>query len=208
MASSTTPTPFDLFILALSVLSLVNVVLLLLPISNTSKGVVLVVDGLACLFLLIDFGIRLKRASSRREYFVHGFGWLDLLGSLPFPVLRVLRLWRVIRGARVLSRQDGSRVWRDLIRERAAATLLFVTLLVLVTVEASALAVLWAEDGAAGANIKDASDSLWWCLVTITTIGYGDRFPVTNPGRLVGAWLMVVGVGCSARSRRSSPTPS
>jgi voltage-gated potassium channel len=64
-----------------------------------------------------------------------------------------------------------------------------------VTVEASSLGVLWAESGAADANIKNASDALWWCLVTITTIGYGDRYPVTNAGRVVGAWLMVVGVG-------------
>jgi hypothetical protein len=189
------PSPYDLFILALAILSLFNFVLLLLPISNTSKGVVVVVDAVASIFLLVDFGLRLKEADSRRDYFIHRLGWLDLLGSLPFPLLRIFRLLRVVRQIRVLRQEDGKVVWRDFIRERAQATLLFVVLLVLITIEAGAIGVLWAERGAAGANIKTASDAVWWCLVTITTIGYGDRYPVTNAGRLVGAWLMIVGVG-------------
>jgi Ion transport protein len=190
-----TPTPFDLFIMALAMLSLVNVVLILLPISETTKRVILAVDAVASIFLMIDFGIRLRRARSKREYFFRRFGWLDLLGSLPFPLLRIFRLWRVIRQVRMVQREDPDRVWRDFIRARAQATLLFVVLLVLITVEAGSVAVLWAERNADDANIKTASDALWWCMATITTIGYGDRFPVTNAGRLVGVWLMIVGVG-------------
>ena len=45
------------------------------------------------------------------------------------------------------------------------------------------------------ANIRTAGDALWWSLVTITTVGYGDHYPVTTPGRLVAAWLMIVGIG-------------
>jgi hypothetical protein len=189
------PSPYDLFILALASLSLVNFVLVLLPITNTTKGVILTVDAVACVFLLIDFGLRLKRAPSRWDYFFHEFGWLDLLGSLPFPLLRVFRLLRVIRQWRVLTQEDGRGVWRDLIRERAQAALLFVVLLVLITVEAGSIGVLFTERNAAAANIKSASDALWWCMATITTIGYGDVFPVTNAGRIVGVWLMIVGVG-------------
>jgi voltage-gated potassium channel len=189
------PSPYDLFILALASLSLVNFVLLLLPITSTTKGVVLAVDAVASIFLLVDFGLRLKRADSRRDYFIREFGWLDFLGSLPFPLLRIFRLWRIVRQIRILRREDGRVVWRDFIRERAQATLLFVVLLVLITVEAGSLGVLWAERHAAGANIRTASDALWWCMATITTIGYGDVFPVSNAGRLVGVWLMIVGVG-------------
>jgi voltage-gated potassium channel len=55
--------------------------------------------------------------------------------------------------------------------------------------------VLRAERDANAATIKSASDALWWCMETITTIGYGDEVPVTNAGRIVGVWLMIVGVG-------------
>jgi Ion transport protein len=191
----TTPTPFDLFILALAILSLVNFVLILLPISDTSKAVIIAVDAVVSIFLLIDFGMRLGRARSRRQYFFRNFGWLDLLGSLPFPLLRIFRLWRVIRQVHIVRMEEPDRVWRDFIRSRAQSTLLFVVLLVLITVEAGSIAVLWADRNADDANIKTASDALWWCMATITTIGYGDRFPVTNSGRLVGVWLMIVGVG-------------
>jgi voltage-gated potassium channel len=52
-----------------------------------------------------------------------------------------------------------------------------------------------AERGAPDANILSASDAMWWVYVTITTVGYGDHYPVTNGGRLVGIMIMTMGVG-------------
>jgi voltage-gated potassium channel len=193
--AGTEATPWELFILALSVMSLVNFALLLLPLADTTKGVLLVMDAFLCLFFLVDFGVQLQQVPSRGDYFFRHLGWLDLLGSLPFPALRLFRVIRVVRIVRTFRRNGGDHVWRQLVRRRAEAALLFVMALVSLTLEAGALGVLWAESHAPQANIKDASDALWWCLVTITSVGYGDRFPVTNGGRLVGALLMIVGVG-------------
>ncbi len=58
----------------------------------------------------------------------------------------------------------------------------------------AALAVLDAERLAPGANITSIGDALWWVATTITTVGYGDQFPVTYAGRLVGLGLMVTGI--------------
>jgi voltage-gated potassium channel Kch len=55
--------------------------------------------------------------------------------------------------------------------------------------------VLGAEANAENANIRTASDALWWSYVTVTTVGYGDRFPVTNYGRLIGVAMLTIGVG-------------
>jgi hypothetical protein len=57
------------------------------------------------------------------------------------------------------------------------------------------MAVLGAEDDAEGSNIHTASDAIWWCYVTITTVGYGDRYPVTNLGRSIGVIVLTIGVG-------------
>jgi Ion channel len=186
-------TPYDLFVLLLTVLSLVNFVLLLLPISETTKGVLLVVDLVASVFLLADVALRIRRAPTPRGYLIGDKGWLDLLGSLPF--LRIFRIRRVVVVSKEVAELGGSKVWRGFLAERAQATLLLVVLLVLVTVEAGSIAVLRAERDTQTATIKTAGDALWWCMETITTIGYGDEVPVTNAGRIVGVWLMIVGVG-------------
>jgi len=64
-----------------------------------------------------------------------------------------------------------------------------------VAVGLGALAVLDAERSAEGANITTIGDALWWACATVTTVAYGDRFPVTAEGRVVGVVLMVVGIG-------------
>ena len=54
---------------------------------------------------------------------------------------------------------------------------------------------LGVEARAPGSNMHSAGDALWWSLVTVTSVGYGDYFPVTTAGRIVAAWLMIVGLG-------------
>jgi voltage-gated potassium channel len=68
-------------------------------------------------------------------------------------------------------------------------------ILAFVTIVFSAIGILQVEKDAPGANINNAEDALWWAYVTITTVGYGDRFPVTSEGRIIAAVLMTVGVG-------------
>ena len=57
------------------------------------------------------------------------------------------------------------------------------------------ISIAYIEAGVEGANIKSGSDAFWWAFVTITTVGYGDRFPVTDWGRFVGMITMAVGIG-------------
>jgi voltage-gated potassium channel len=77
---------------------------------------------------------------------------------------------------------------------RAESAFLAAALLSFLLVVFGSIAVLQFES-TAEANIKTAQDGLWWAFVTITTVGYGDRFPVTSEGRIVGALLMTAGVG-------------
>jgi voltage-gated potassium channel len=186
--------PYELFILGLSILSLVNFVVILLPIRNTTKAVLISVDAFMSIFFLIDFAQRFRRADDRRDYFFRRFGWLDLIGSLPFPAFRVFRVVRVVRVIRTMGARGPRYIWQDLTYNLAESAVLFVTLLVILAVELGSLAVLRVESGSPDANIRNASDALWWCMETITTVGYGDKYPVSNAGRIVGISLMVVGV--------------
>lgn len=187
---------YELFIGALSILSIVNLVLLYMFQDDQNLETVLyVMNAIMTPIFLADFLMRLRSASSRSDYFFRGFGWADLISSLPFPqlkILRVTRLWRVIR----LFMEFGAKnLVNEFIHSRAENALLTVVFLVLCVLEFGSLAVLSAEASAPGANITDASDAIWWTYVTITTVGYGDQFPVTNRGRIIGVLVMTAGVG-------------
>ncbi len=78
---------------------------------------------------------------------------------------------------------------------RAAGGLLSVLLVAILVFEFGSLAILWVESGAENANIETAADAVWYLLVTMSTVGYGDYFPVTDAGRVIGGLIIVVGVG-------------
>ena len=187
---------WEIFVLALSVLSLFNILLVALVLQDDDAvRVVLVVDGALCIVFFADFLYRLFTAGSKRAYFVREGGWLDFIGSLPFPAFRIARGLRVARAFVAIRDHGGRRIWRDFVRERAQGAMYVVLLLVVLVLEFASIGVLAAERDESDANIATASDALWWGYVTITTVGYGDRFPVTDAGRVVGVVLLTIGVG-------------
>ncbi|MFC4943534.1 potassium channel family protein [Pseudonocardia sp. GCM10023141] len=131
----------------------------------------------------LDYLIRIALAE-RRWYYV-GTHLLDLL-ILCLPMLRQLRALRVITVLTVLNRQ-----LRDDVRGRVA---FYVAGTVLLVGFVASVAVLDAERDAPGATITTFGEALWWTVTTISTVGYGDRYPVTVEGRVVAGSLMVAGI--------------
>lgn len=184
---------YELFIGALSILSILNLVLLLLPITDQLKQLILIVDvGLTVIFL-IDFTLRFVSAPVKSRYFFRGGGWLDLIGSL--PTLRIFRLFRVLRVGRLLRQYGLRNVIRELVGNPAQGGLLLAVFFAIVTLEFGSMFVLGVEQKAPDANILTGVEALWWGIVTMTTVGYGDYYPVTDPGRVVGAVTMLIGIG-------------
>ena len=186
---------YELFIVAVSTLSLVNIVIFLGPFHPATKEIAGIVDLLLSAILIVDFLGRLWLADPWQDYFFRRRGFLDLLGSLPIPVIRVFRVIRVYRGVKRVSALGGRKLARQLIHERAQAALLAASFLVLLVLEIGSMLVVVAEQGAPDANIRTGGDALWWAVVTIATVGYGDRYPVTAAGRLIGVVMIIVGVG-------------
>ena len=123
------------------------------------------------------------------------FGWADLLASLPVQQVKVLRVFRLVRVFRLLRAYGAKNIARSLLQDRAGSALLTLLLMGILVLEFGSLEILHVEQGATGANITTASDALWYTIVTISTVGYGDRYPVTNEGRIVGSLIIVIGVG-------------
>jgi voltage-gated potassium channel len=132
---------------------------------------------------VIDLVVRLALADERLRYLVRH--WYDVL-VIVLPLLRPLRLLRLIPLLSVLNRRAQTRLrGRVAIYVAGGASLLAFC---------AALAVLDVERSSPDANITDFGDAIWWAVTTITTVGYGDCYPVTGVGRLVAFALMVGGI--------------
>jgi voltage-gated potassium channel len=185
---------YELFVLAITFLSIANMVLIILLPGHSATDVIAMVDKGLSLFFLADFLLRFFTAESKSTYFFRNFGWADLLGSLWLPGFRLLRLFRAVRTIRLLEAYGGERTRRTYLRERANGVLGSVILLIILVLEFGGAAVLYFESASPTGNIKTAGDALWWGVVTTATVGYGDFYPVTPGGRIVGVLTIVSGV--------------
>jgi hypothetical protein len=187
---------YRIFIGIVSLNALVVLIgLYVVPLPAPAKEVLSIVDFINALIFFADFLLRLFTSTNKTGYFLKDWGWVDLLGSLPaYPLLRLLRILRSL-GLWYRLARNTSKAERDEARRRLAESTLFVVAsLVLLVVTYGALAISLIEPSAAGANIQTGSDAVWYVIVTIATVGYGDRYPVTNQGRIVGVVLIVMGV--------------
>ncbi|MDS1272164.1 ion channel [Lipingzhangella sp. LS1_29] len=131
----------------------------------------------------VDLVVRTALAEQRLRFLAtHPFDVLVVL----VPALRMLRVLRAFTAAQVLVTRSG----RLSLLHTTQAIVLATSLLVLI----GALALLDAERGAEGATVENFGDALWWSLVTVTTVGYGDVVPATGIGRMVAGGLMLVGI--------------
>lgn len=186
---------YQLFMLALCVLALAGIVLQ--HVFRHDREIELVLDTadfVICMAFAIDFLVSLWTAPDRTRYLIT-WGWLDLLSAIPMlDPTRWARLARIARITRLLRSIRAARVLSTVILKRRQSTLLAASLVALVLITASSTAILHFEVSN-DANIKTAENALWWAFATITTVGYGEFYPVTAEGRVIAAILMTAGVG-------------
>jgi voltage-gated potassium channel len=169
-------------------LALIFLVVFLLPLydPSLSPGVrqgLLAVNIAIWVAFAVDYAVRLHLVANR---------WAFVRGHVPdllmivVPVLRPLRVLRVIGALGTAARRAGER--------RVAGTTAYVLGAVALLLVIGAGLALDAERSADGANITSTRDALWWALATVTTVGYGDRFPVTDEGRVIATGVMLCGI--------------
>ena len=184
---------YELFILILSLISIANLVLIMLPfIDGAARQVILITDLTLTFFFVVDFAKRLRAARPKSRYMVHDWGWADLLAIV--PLLRILRLFRLIRVMRKLREHGAERFVTDLRTNRSASAFGLTVALVLLVVEVASALIVAVEQRSPDANITTGLDAVWWAYVTITTVGYGDQYPVTTEGRFLGVLLLIAGI--------------
>jgi voltage-gated potassium channel len=187
---------YQLFILALCIYVLMALAAESLFVPNENTRLILQsADTIVCVVFFGDFLLSLYRAGDRWRY-LYTWGWIDLASSVPTigfarwgRAARAARIIRVLRGVR------ATRVLGDLaLAQRGQSALLAASLVAFLMLVFAGISILQVET-VPESNIKTAEDAVWWALATMTTVGYGDRFPVTTEGRLIAAALMCAGVG-------------
>lgn len=152
------------------------------------------IDDVICIIFLIEFTVRFFKAENKLKFMK--WCWIDLISSIPtFGFLRAGRAFRLIRLLRILRAfRSAKHLIHHIYKNKTQGAFTTVAVIAILMVIFSAISILQVET-TPESNIKTAEDALWWAYVTVTTVGYGDKYPVTTEGRIIAAALMTVGVG-------------
>lgn len=192
-------TNFEFFIISLTAFS---VFLILFQYFYDPLGqalvAVFVFDFIVSIILAFDFAMRTKKSKKGYKYFITHL--YEIPAFIPLYTLALLeantvygaglktfRLIQIFRFMHVLSR---TLIIMDEIRNR----LLYIVLLSMITVTAGAFTMYIVEHNAPGSKITNLGDAVWWAVVTVTTVGYGDVYPVTFEGRVIATVIMIIGI--------------
>lgn len=185
----------NLLVLVLSIYVLISILAdTFMELPPETSSLLQYIDFAICIFFFLEFCIRFTKADDKIGFMK--WGWIDLLSSIPMiDALRAGRLLRLIRIFRIIRAFKTTKKFLDhLFANKARGTLYSATVLAVLLIIFSAIAILQLEKDP-NSNIITAEDALWWAYVTITTVGYGDKFPVTTEGRIIASVLMTAGVG-------------
>ncbi|MFH0894149.1 MAG: potassium channel family protein [Bacteroidota bacterium] len=153
-----------------------------------------ILDSLICIFFLFDFLYLLITAKNKWEYMK--WGWIDLLSSIPMiatlragRIIRLIRIIRIIRAFKSIYHLYYH-VFKSKVKGAFTTVIVFSVLMIIF----ASISILVVEEDPQS-NIKTAGDAIWWVFATITSVGYGDHYPITGEGRAIGIVLMIVGMG-------------
>ncbi|QUR68069.1 potassium channel family protein [Mycobacterium spongiae] len=175
-------TEWPLAVVAILFLSMYSVQVLSQP-NDEQARLLWMASWIAWSLFGVDYIVRLTLASDRRQWFFRHL--LDLL-IVALPMMRPLRLLRLVVLVGALQKAVGNAVRGRIL----VYTLSGVSLLIYVT----SLAILDQERGRPGATITSFGNAVWWAITTVTTVGYGDLYPVTVIGRIIAVLLMIGGI--------------
>ncbi len=185
--------PMSLMAVVLSIASLALVTAtLFLNKNEPTFHIFLAIDTFICLIFLCQLLFDLSRSSSKSAYLKQH--WPDFIASIPaIEPLRFMRILQVLRVFRLL--RSSKQIYFQMLNNRRETTLASIFLLLTVLITIGATSILFVEGQVENANIHTAGDALWWVFVTISTVGYGDYYPVTTLGRIIAIGIIICGVG-------------
>lgn len=197
---------FDLVIQALIVLSLITFMLETLPdLDARTKRVLSVIEVITVLIFTAEYLLRVIVADKKLKYIFSFYGLIDLLAILPFYItsgidlraIRIFRLFRLFRAFKLVRYSKAVRYFRLAIKEIKEELILYLVLTVVLLFVAS-IGIYYFENEAQPEKFKSIFHCMWWAISTLTTVGYGDVYPITLGGRIFTAIILLIGLGLIA----------
>ncbi len=183
------------FIILLSVYVLVELGYeIIYPLSESAIKIINTIDFMICLIFLADFFYFLNESENKKAYFKKY--WIDLVASIPF--MTFFRFFRVVRVVRIIRLTRGIKALIPIVRKIGTSksqNILIAYILMLIIVMLYCSLAFFEFEKVTNSNIHTFFDAFWWAFVTTTTIGYGDIFPITTEGRIIGMILSLLGMG-------------
>lgn len=197
---------FDLVIQSLIVLSLITFAISTSPkLSPETRDILRIIEIITVAIFTVEYILRIMVADNKLKYIFSFYGIIDLLAILPFYLmigldLRALRTFRLLRIFSLfkLARYSSAlkRFQKALSYAREEIILFFIFTLMLLFI--SAVGIYYFENAAQPLVYSSIFDSLWWSVTTLTTVGYGDMYPVTVGGRMFTFLILMIGLGIIA----------
>lgn len=204
---------FDFFIQFLIIISLVSFALESEPwLSDPARRLLDYLEAVIVAVFTLEYVARLMVTNNKKQYIFSFYGLIDLLAIAPFyitfffpvfvvggdaRVLRVLRLFRLFRIFKIVRYNRSIKIFLRAFKiAKEELVLFFVVVAMMLYIAAAGIYIC--ERNAQPEVFSSWFDSLWWAVVTLTTVGYGDAYPVTLWGRVFTFFLLMVGIGTIA----------
>ncbi|MFT6934434.1 MAG: voltage-gated potassium channel [Maribacter sp.] len=158
-----------------------------------------------CCGFTLEYILRIYCSDNKRKFIFSFFWIIDFLAILPFYLalgvdLRSLRALRFLRLFRIFKLMRYNRALAHFSRaiNRAKEEILLFLFLTLILIYFSAVGIYYFENTAQPEHFSSIFDSLWWAIITLTTVGYGDVYPITVGGKVFTFFILMIGLGIVA----------
>lgn len=197
---------FAVFIQILILVSIVTFSVETIPnLKPQTKTILYVVEVFSVSIFTLEYLLRIYVADSKPKFIFSFFGLIDLLAILPFYLsfgvdLRSLRALRFLRLFRILKLVRYNRAMNHFTRaiKSAKEEIFLFVFITLILIYFAAVGIYYFENKAQPEHFSSIFDSLWWAIITLTTVGYGDVYPITVGGKVFTFFILMIGLGIVA----------
>tara|TARA_R110002049_G_scaffold206269_1_gene376780 strand:- start:23466 stop:24176 length:711 start_codon:yes stop_codon:yes gene_type:complete len=197
---------FAFFIQALILISIITFSIETIPnLKSQTRFILRVIEWFSVIVFSLEYVLRIYVADSKPKFIFSFFGIIDLLAILPFYLsfgidlrsLRTLRFLRLFRILKLVRYNRAMNHFTSAIKTAKEEILLFI-FITLILIYFSAVGIYYFENQAQPEHFSSIFDSLWWAIITLTTVGYGDVYPITVGGKVFTFFILMIGLGIVA----------